>query len=102
MNERFDFTDRSIADIVAHSSSPYELEDNDEANIDLINDYIDNEKYVNRNSANAHKEYLSHLINRLANIKREQSEFFPSSVSLDMQISRLVGIQRRLDEVAMQ
>jgi hypothetical protein len=93
---KFDFSDRSLADLVQEASIQYRAENFLLQNLGIIEDTLQSGSYKDRQSIETHLHYISGQLNRLSQIKRTESEVFSANGELDSTISRLIGLNRQL------
>ena len=94
--EKYDFEDHSFSDTVKRNSTCYSPSEVELKNIQLVEDYLDGNKYKDRHMVEVHIEYLENLLNKLQNARREEFAVCPTNVELDQEIGRVQQLSRRL------
>ena len=95
-DEKFDWWNLSIADKVKNSSSLYLLQPYEVKNVQVIESYLNKNRYNSKHTAQVHLKYITRLINRLRNIRKDEVMVFPSNVNIDTEISKLTQLTNRI------
>jgi hypothetical protein len=97
-NEKYDHEDHSFSEIVTRNSTCYEISKTEQENIELIEDYLANNKYTSKHMIETHLEHLDVVINKLQNARRTEQSVCPSNEDVDLVLSKLKGLAMQLIE----
>ncbi len=93
---RYDVDGNCIIGKLTRSSTRYVLSDAERRSIATIADYLENGRYSSKETLEAHLNFVSSLISKLTSARKDESQLFQGSLTLESQLSHIFELSRRL------